>query len=116
MPKAVVCRELGPPENLRLETFAPSPLAEDQVRVTIRAAGINFPDILGASVLGVRAGEAVRKNPALGHGRLKALTEWAEAGKIRPNISHRLPLENYAQAMRLLIDRKAIGRVALMMR
>ena len=31
------------------------------------------------------------------------------------NISHRLPLEDYAKAMRLLIDRKAIGRVALMM-
>jgi NADPH2:quinone reductase len=66
-------------------------------------------------VLGVRAGEAVRKNPALGEVRIKALTEWAEAGKIRPNISHRLPLEDHAKAMRLLIDRKAIGRVALMM-
>jgi NADPH2:quinone reductase len=41
--------------------------------------------------------------------------EWAQAGKIRPNISHRLPIEDFAQAMRLLIDRKAIGRVALMM-
>ena len=47
--------------------------------------------------------------------RIKALLEWAEAGKIRPNVSHRLPLEDYAQAMRLLIDRKAIGRVALTM-
>ena len=46
---------------------------------------------------------------------IKALPEWAEAGKIRPNVSHRLPLEDYAKAMRLLIDRKAIGRVALMM-
>jgi NADPH:quinone reductase len=44
------------------------------------------------------------------------LMEWAEAGKIRPHISHRLPLEDYARAMRLLIERKAIGRVALMMR
>jgi NADPH:quinone reductase len=48
--------------------------------------------------------------------RLQALLEWAEAGKIRPNISHRLPLQDYAKAMRLLVDRKAIGRVALMMR
>jgi NADPH:quinone reductase len=72
--------------------------------------------IKGASVLGVRAGEAARKNPALGEARMKALSQWAEAGKIRPNISHRLPLEDFAQAMRLLIDRKAIGRVALMMR
>jgi NADPH:quinone reductase len=78
-------------------------------------ARTNLLLIKGASVLGVRAGEAVRKNPALGVTRIKALTEWAEAGKVRPNISHRLPLEDYARAMRLLVDRKAIGRVALMM-
>src|SRR5258706_5650289 len=82
----------------------------------IGLARTNLLMIKGASVLGVRAGEAVRKNPLLGEARLQAPFEWAEAGKIRPNISHRLPLENYAQAMQLLIDRKAIGRVALMMR
>jgi NADPH2:quinone reductase len=82
----------------------------------IGLARTNLLLIKGASVLGVRAGEAVRKNPALGEARLKALLDWAEAGKIRPNVSHRLPLEQYAQAMWLLIDRKAIGRVALMMR
>jgi len=79
----------------------------------IGLARTNLVLIKGASVLGVRAGEAVRRTPALGEVRLKALTEWADAGKIRPNVSHRLPLENYAQGMRLLIDRKAIGRVAL---
>ena len=82
----------------------------------IGLARTNLLLIKGASVLGVRAGEAVRRNPALGEVRLAALTQWAEAGKIRPNISHRLPLEDYARAMRLLVDRKAIGRVALMMR
>ena len=81
----------------------------------IGVAKTNLLLIKGASVIGVRAGEAVRKNPALGEVRIKALTEWAEAGKIRPNISHRLPLEDYARAMRLLIERKAIGRVALTM-
>src|SRR3981189_1289742 len=49
MPKAVVCRELGPPESLRLETFGSVPLAQGQVRVAIQAAGINFPDILMAA-------------------------------------------------------------------
>jgi NADPH:quinone reductase len=81
----------------------------------IGLARTNLLLIKGASVLGVRAGEAARKNPALGVARIKALSEWAEAGKIRPNISHRLPLEDYAPAMRLLMERKAIGRVALMM-
>ena len=79
-------------------------------------ARTNLLLIKGASVLGVRAGEAVRRNPALGDERMKALYEWAEAGRIRPNISHRLPLEEWAAGMRLLVDRKAIGRVALMMR
>lgn len=81
----------------------------------IGLARTNLLMIKGASVLGVRAGEAVRQNPALGEVRIKALTEWAGEGKIRPHISHRMLLEDYAQAMRLLMDRKAIGRVALMM-
>ena len=79
----------------------------------IGLARTNLLLIKGASVLGVRAGEAVRRNPALGDVRLKQLVEWAEQGKIRPNVSHRLPLEEFARAMRLLIERKAIGRVAL---
>jgi NADPH:quinone reductase len=81
----------------------------------IGVARTNLLLIKGAAVLGVRAGEAARKDPALGEARLKALLAWAEEGKVRPNISHRLPLADYAAAMRLLIERKAIGRVALMM-
>jgi NADPH2:quinone reductase len=79
----------------------------------IGLARTNLLLIKGASVLGVRAGEAVRKNPALGEARIGKLLEWAEQGKIRPNVSYRLPLEEFASAMQLLVDRKAIGRVAL---
>ena len=57
----------------------------------------------------------MRRDPALGRKRLKELLAWAEAGKLRPNVSHRLPLEECDKAMRLLLERKAIGRVALMM-
>src|SRR6201991_2877688 len=81
----------------------------------IGMARTNLVPIKGASVVGVRAGEAVRKDPALGEARMAKLREWAEAGKVRPYISHRLPLNDYAAAMRLLIERKAIGRVALTM-
>ncbi|MFL6828249.1 MAG: NADPH:quinone oxidoreductase family protein [Bradyrhizobium sp.] len=82
----------------------------------IGMARTNLLLIKGASLLGVRAGEAVRRNPGLGAVRIKNLVDWAQAGKIRPHISHRLPLEDYAKAMRLLIERKAIGRVALIVR
>jgi len=81
----------------------------------IGLARTNLLLIKGASVLGVRAGEAVRRNPALGATRIRQLLDWAEQGKIRPNVSHRMPLEDYAVAMQLLVDRKAIGRVALVM-
>ena len=57
MPRIVVCRELGPPESLRLETFASAPLKPGEVRVAVRAAGINFPDIL------MVAGEYQLKTP-----------------------------------------------------
>src|SRR4051794_9734979 len=49
MPRAIVCRELGPPEKLRLVSVDRPPIGEGEVRVKIRAAGINFPDILMAA-------------------------------------------------------------------
>lgn len=44
--KAWVVRELGGPESLRLEEFAPSELADGMVRIQVHAAAINFPDVL----------------------------------------------------------------------
>lgn len=82
----------------------------------VGVAKTNLVLIKGASVLGVRAGEAVRKDPSLNVARLADLTRLANERRISPNISHRLPLEDYAVAMRLLIDRRAIGRVVLEMR
>ena len=81
----------------------------------IGVAKTNLVLIKGASVLGVRAGEAARRDPAIGEARIKTLLAWAEAGKVRPNVSHRLPLADVAQAMKLLTEREAIGRVALTM-
>ena len=76
-------------------------------------AATNLVLIKGASVLGVRAGEAARRDPALALARQTALMQLAAEGRIRPNVSHRLPLARCAEAMRLLMERKAIGRVAL---
>jgi NADPH2:quinone reductase len=44
--KAMLCKEYGPPESLVLsETEAPKP-GERDVRIRVRAAGVNFPDVL----------------------------------------------------------------------
>jgi len=41
------------------------------------------------------------------------LLEWYAAGKLKPCISHRLPLEKSVEAIRLLTDRKAYGKVVV---
>ena len=44
--RAAICRELGPPRVLRIETLARAPLPADYVRVRLHACGVNFPDLL----------------------------------------------------------------------
>ena len=44
--KAVLCREWGGPESLRLEEIDSPPLRPDQVRIRVRACGVNFADTL----------------------------------------------------------------------
>jgi NADPH2:quinone reductase len=44
--RAVLCRELGPPERLEIAALPRAQLASGTVRVSIKAAGINFPDWL----------------------------------------------------------------------
>lgn len=80
---------------------------------SIPAYAANRILLKGCSVIGVRAGEAGRQDPAMRKRELEALLALAASGKLRPHVSMRFPLENFAAAMRMLQDRQAIGRVAL---
>ena len=80
---------------------------------TIPTYAANRILLKGASVLGVRAGEAGRKDPGLRRQELSALSALARAGLIRPRLSASFPLEGFAEAMRRLAERRAIGRIAL---
>lgn len=44
--KALVCKEYGPPESLVLETHPDPEPGKGEVLVAVKAAGINFPDVL----------------------------------------------------------------------
>ncbi|SDK71959.1 NADPH:quinone oxidoreductase family protein [Microbulbifer yueqingensis] len=44
--RALICREYGPVESLVIEDHEPPALRDNEVMVDVRAAGINFPDVL----------------------------------------------------------------------
>jgi NADPH2:quinone reductase len=44
--RALICQEFGPYENLQVAEIDEPPLAEGLVMVDVKAAGVNFPDIL----------------------------------------------------------------------
>ena len=45
---------------------------------------------------------------------VEELAEWYDAGRLVPCVTHRLPLERSAEAIRLLTDRKAHGKLVVM--
>ena len=44
--KAIVCRQFGPPESLVLEELASPTPGQGQVLVAVKAASVNYPDVL----------------------------------------------------------------------
>lgn len=75
----------------------------------------NHALIKGYSLMGLRAGEANRRDPALARRTRAALTELAGQGVMRPHISHRFALDQAGQALRALQDRAIIGRAIISM-
>ena len=76
---------------------------------------VNMPLIKGFSVVGVRAGEYGRRDPEAGRANIKAIDELAASGKIDPYVCATFPLERAVDAMRMLQDRKAVGKVVITM-
>lgn len=75
----------------------------------------NIPLIKGFSVVGVRAGEYGRRDPAKGKENMEAVNRWAAEGKIRPHVCETFDLDHAEDALRMLADRKAIGKVVVTM-
>ena len=69
--------------------------------------------IKGLQVIGIRAGEFGRRFPEEGAKDKAALMSLAEEGVLRPHISVRMPLERACDALRLMQERKVVGRAIL---
>jgi NADPH2:quinone reductase len=79
----------------------------------IPSISVNMPLIKGFSVVGVRAGEYGRQFPEKGRENIAAIDRLLAEKKIRPVVCTRYPLEQAIDALRLMKDRKVIGKVAI---
>jgi NADPH2:quinone reductase len=73
----------------------------------------NYLLIKGLEVIGVRLGGVTEHHPEIGRANTKLLVELAGQGRLKPRISHRFPLEQAAEAVQAVIDRKVIGKAVL---
>jgi len=76
-------------------------------------AAVNHILIKQISVIGVRAGEIGRRDPELGERTRKELYQLLENGDIDPHICAAFPLEKAVEAMKMLTDRKVVGKVVV---
>jgi NADPH:quinone reductase len=76
---------------------------------------LNLPLLKGASVIGVFWGAFVEREPERHAGNVRELMQLYAAGTIRPHISARYPLAEGGKAIRDLADRKATGKIVVVM-
>ena len=69
--------------------------------------------IKDAEAIGFTIGGLSRHDPAWAARNQRVLMGWLAAGRIRPHVSHRLPLEQTAQALRLITERQVVGKVVV---
>jgi len=71
--------------------------------------------VKNVSVLGYYWGGYMTFRPDLLTGSLETLLGWYGEGRIKPHISHHLPLERATEGLALLRDRKSTGKVVVTM-
>ena len=72
---------------------------------------LNLPLLKGSSIVGVFWGAFMQTEPKASAANARELLEWLAAGKIKPHISARYPLDQAVEALREVQDRRAKGKV-----
>jgi NADPH2:quinone reductase len=76
---------------------------------------LNLTLLKSSSIVGVFWGASTAREPDLHKGNVRDLFKLYGEGKVKPRISARYPLRDGGQAIRALADRKATGKVVLVM-
>jgi NADPH2:quinone reductase len=76
---------------------------------------LNLPLLKSCDIQGVFWGAFTARDPARNQEHLAELLRWCVEGKIKPYVSARFPLARAGEAIRMLADRKAQGKVVVTM-
>jgi NADPH:quinone reductase-like Zn-dependent oxidoreductase len=78
--------------DLTVDDVADPVAAPGQAGIDVKAAGVNFPDVLTA---------------------MRRMLGWMVEGKLRPLVAKRYPLADTALALNDMADRKVTGKVVI---
>ena len=79
----------------------------------VPSIGLNQTILKSISVVGVAYGASAIADPADNRALLEQLFTWYEAGKLKPAIGGRFSLDDGADAIRMLSERRALGKVVI---
>jgi len=76
---------------------------------------LNLTLLKGCDVLGVFWGAFTGRNPKAANEALKEIMQMISEGKLKPDVSAKFPLAEAGKSIRMLMDRKAMGKVVVTM-
>lgn len=79
----------------------------------IPTIGVNQTILKGISLIGVAYGMSAMLDPAANAADMAALFDLYRDGLVRPSIGERFPLERTADALRVVHDRRALGKIII---
>lgn len=82
----------------------------------IPALPANLPLLKGASLVGVFWGSFAQRQPKDNLANFQQLVAWFQEGKLKPLVSQTYPLEQTADAINHLANRRAVGKVVVKVR
>ncbi len=82
----------------------------------IPALPANLPLLKGASLVGVFWGSFAQRQPKDNLANFQQLIAWFQEGKLKPLVSQTYPLEQTADAINHLANRRAVGKVVVKVR
>ncbi len=74
---------------------------------------LNLVLLKGCSLIGVRRGQFMLREPNASSTNIRELVAWLTAGNLRPLVSRTYPLARAAEALNDVMNRKALGKVVL---